>query len=337
MALADSVLQYGKTMRGLKSKGYTSKSISMFGDFAMDAGKGFAALGKATVPFRARAKEFERGSKILELGEEPTMLERMGLRNIEKRGGTFKSELLGREYTAGDIISVGVLGADTPEAMGARLEYGKVMGADWRTRFGKPYTEHLDDPDAQWRDKSEAFGYKAETPNIEALQEDDLPDLLKQEKKSWFQRVVERGKITQPKADYAPTKEEFAKWEAEKQAQEDVLVEEFKEEDKPFISDEDIPKPEFMKKQEKKLEIESDYNPKNTEHNKQLIVNAFKLFANTDVKDFKQISQLPSGTVSHAFRNLSVSQIWDKAFAGDYGKSWSQLTDADKAKIYSGL
>jgi len=326
MALADSVLQYGKTMRGLKSRGYTSKSISMFGDFAMDAGKGFAALGKATVPFRARAKEFERGSKILELGEEPTMLERMGLRNIEKRGGTFKSELLGREYTAGDIISVGVLGADTPEAMGARLEYGKVMGDDWKTRFGKPWKEG--------KIVGESAASHLGDPDIGALQDAGLPDLLKQGKKKRF-----LTKETTTSLGLKPSKEEFAKWEAEKQAQEDVLVEEFKEEDKPFISDKDLPshlRPKFMEEEKEKLEIESDYDPKNTEHNKQLIVNAFKLFANTDVKDFKQIYQLSLGTETYAYRNQTVSQIWDKAFAGDYGKSWSQLTDADKAKIYSG-
>ena len=323
MALADSVLQYGKTMRGLKSRGYTSKSISMFGDFAMDAGKGFAALGKATVPFRARAKEFERGSKILELGEEPTMLERMGLRNIEKRGGTFKSERLGREYTVEDIISVGVLSADTPEAMGARLEYGKVMGDDWKTRFGKPWKEG--------KIVGESAASHLGDPDIGALQDAGLPDLLKQGKKKRF-----LTKETTTSLGLKPSKEEFAKWEAEKQAQEDILVEEFKEEDKPFISDEDIPKPEFMKKQEKKLEIESDYNPKNTEHNKQLIVNAFKLFANTDLKDFKQVYQLKDKLELYAFRNKTVSQIWDEAFAGDYGKSWSDLTDADKAKIYSG-
>jgi|2_EtaG_2_1085320.scaffolds.fasta_scaffold11122_3 hypothetical protein len=320
MALADSVLEYGKITRGLKSRGYKWDVLSKIGDISMDAGKSFAALGKASAPFRAKAEEFELGSKILGLDEKPTMLERYGFRDIGQRSGVYTSESLDREYTPGQVIDIGILGGDKPEAISARAAWEARDGGDWRTMIGRP--SEIDKP------------IETDSPLIRRKQErtyvlpEVVPETVKQEKASWFQRAVKRGRQGVLDAPYGPSAKEREEWDQDK------IIDVLKEGDASIIHE--SAEPSFIKK-EKAAELESDYDPKNPEHNKQLIVNAFKLFANTEVKDFKQISQLTYELEEYGFRNLSVSQIWDKAIAKHYGnKPWGKLTKEDKAKIYSG-
>jgi|10_taG_2_1085330.scaffolds.fasta_scaffold03073_2 hypothetical protein len=189
MALADSMLKYGMKKIKMSQASNLGNTISKIGDLGMEAGAALTKVAKATESNRKSYETIQAGKKEVGIDDEGSFLEKTGLKSSLGSDKSFDVN-----YDEGGInprkVSYDARGLKQIGTLSSTYSSDYLIekyGQDWKEKYGvksniktpfernKSYWNELnfedssENPDAEWQNKSEASGFKAEAPNEETV------------------------------------------------------------------------------------------------------------------------------------------------------------------------